>query len=161
MADVLFAPWIDALIDVWRTVECPGFKTMNAPYLIKEAKFPTAINPDDHFPIALTIPDVTSPEYSAGGPIEGIVTGVTEFHVAPDLSMARIPELIHWPGAIWKAAASHMQLGGLVSHFLITKERGIVGPLSLQYGEEQEHWGFLVTWEVKPKNLQTVITVSA
>ena len=160
MTDWLYAPWIDALVDVWRTVECPGFQNMRAPYLMKEAQFPESINPSDDFPIAITIPDVTSPEYSLGGVKEAIITGVTEFHITPDLSKARMPALLLWPGAIWKAAGANLSLGGLVSHFIIAKERGIVGPIGLQYGSEAEHWGFIVNWEVKPKNLEASLTVS-
>lgn len=161
MADWLFAPWIDAISDVWMTVECSGFKTMKAPYLFKKAEFPASISPGDDFPIALTLPDLTAPEYSAGGPVEAIITGTTEFHVTADLSMTHMPALMEWPGAIWKAAAANLALGGLVSHFIISKDNGIVGPVSLQYGDESEHWGFIVNWEVKPKNLHTSITVRA
>lgn len=160
-ADYLIAPWIDALCDVWKTVQIDGFKTVKSPYLVKEKKFPSTISPSSDFPIALTIPDLTGPQYSVGGPKEGFITGVTEFHVSPDVQKARLPELIMWPGAILKAAAANMQLGGLVTHFIIPQERGIVGPLALQYGDEQEHWGFIVNWEVKTKSLHASVIVTS
>lgn len=159
--DWLYAPWIDALCNVWKTIVCEGFRTVKSPYLILENQFPASISPSADFPIALTMPDLTSPEYSVGGVKEAIITGVTEFHISPDVSKARLPELLVWPGAIWKAAGASLQLGGLVSHFIISKERGIVGPIALQYGDEQAHWGFIVNWEVKPKNLEASLTVSA
>jgi hypothetical protein len=149
--------WIDSMIEVWRTVDCPGFRTVNAPYLIKEKKFPSAIVPANDFPISITIPGVLDPQYSEGGPKIGFVTGVTQFHVTPDKSMGHMPALIPWYGSIWRAAALHMTLGGLVEYFVINKDNGIIGPLSLQYGDESAHWGFLVNWTVKEKNNSAVV----
>jgi hypothetical protein len=148
--------WIDTLIDVWRTVECPGFATIKTPYLVRENRFPSAVTPSNDFPISITIPGTLDVQYSEGGPKIGFFTGVTQFHVTPDRSMAHMPALMPWYGAIWRAAALHMTLGGLVEYFVINKDNGIIGPLALQYGDEIPHWGFLVNWTVKEKNNNTV-----
>lgn len=146
--------WIDALCDVWSGITAPGFKSVKAPYLVKKAEFPSAITPDDDFPLALTIPAQMDPTYSAGGPKEGMYTGVTEFHITPSLDKAHLPSLIPWYGKIWKAAAASMKLGGLVHNFSITSVRG---PLALQYGDETPHWGFIVDWTVKDTSNSTIV----
>jgi hypothetical protein len=146
--------WIDKLCDVWAGIDAPGFEKVKAPYMIKRAEFPAAINPTDDFPIALTIPATVDLEYSSGGPLEGFYTGVTEFHLTPDLSKAHVPSLLPWYGKIWVAAAANMKLGGLVHSFMIGK---ITGPIALQYGSEAEHWGFTVDWIVKDTSNSTVV----
>lgn len=145
--------WIDTLCDVWRTVEAPGFRTMKSPYLIKEKKFPSAISPKDDFPIALTIPASVDPMYSVGGPREAFYSGVTQFHITPDLDMGNIPAMLPYYGHILRVAAGNLLLGGLVEDLTIT---GIVGPIAMQFGDEAEHWGFMVNWTVKEKITLTV-----
>jgi len=149
--------WIDALCDVWAMVAVDGFRTMKSPYLIKESKFPAAISPADDFPIAITIPANVDLEYSVGGPKIAHFTGVTQFHLTPDLSMAHIPTLLPYYNRIWVAAAANLKLGGLVEYFIIPKPNSITGPIALKWGDEAEHWGFLVNWEVKDKSNTTVV----
>jgi len=140
--------WIDAVCDVWAGIDTPLGK-VRAPYLVRKAEFPSAISPKDDFPLALTIPGSVDLVYSAGGPIEGFYTGVTEFHLTPDLNKAHLPALLPWYGKIWSAAAKSMKLGGLVHSFMLVDSSSIVGPLALQYGDESQHWGFTVNWIVK------------
>lgn len=149
--------WVDAMCDVWAGIDAPGFGRVKAPYLVKRAEFPASISPKDDFPIALTIPASVDLMYSTGGPLEGFYTGVTEFHLTPDLSKAHLPSLLMWYGKIWRAAAANMKLGGLVHSFMLTENNSIVGPLALKYGDEAEHWGFLVNWIVKETNNTTVV----
>jgi len=149
--------WIDALCDVWATIDTPGFGKVKAPYLIKRTEFPSAISAKDDFPIALTIPAKADLQASAGGPNEGFYSGVTEFHLTPDLSKAHLPSLLPWYGKIWIAAAANMKLGGLVHNFMLNENDSIVGPVGLKYGDEQEHWGFLVNWTVKEASNPTVV----
>lgn len=143
--------WIDTLCDVWATVDAPGFGTVTSPRLIQDRKFPASISPSSESPIALSFPAVMETIYSLGGPKIGFFTGVTEFHVWNNASMEQAPGLLPWYGAIWRAAALNMTLGGRVEHFVINKSRGIVGPMTMQYGDETPHWGFTVNWEVKEK----------
>lgn len=149
--------WIDAISDVWMTIDTPGFGQVRAPYLVKKAEFPSAINSKDDFPIALTIPGRAGLQYSVGAPIEGFYSGVTEFHLTPDLNKAHVPSLLPWYGKIWIAAAANMRLGGLVHSFMLAEDDSIIGPIALQYGNEAEHWGLLVNWIVKETNNPTVL----
>lgn len=147
--------WIDTLCEVWLSVDAPGFRTMKSPYLIKEKKFPSAISPKDDFPIALTIPAMLDPSYSVGLS-EGFYTGVTQFHITPDLSMGHIPAMLPYYGKILRAAAANLKLSGLVHSFVINSGTGIVGPIAMQFGDEAEHWGFMVNWTVKEQIVLTV-----
>ena len=144
--------WIDNLCDVFR-IDVPGFKSTQVPYLVKEQKFPATINPAEDFPIALVIPDgLNTMNYGVGSPKHGIWSGVTQIHVAPDLSMAWMPQLTLWYGRIWKAVSENQNpyLNGKVELFWVEpNDDSISGPLSLQYHDEVPHWGFLVQWKVK------------
>ena len=145
--------WIDALCERWAFSD-ERFGTVRSYKLVGETSFPDSIDPADlaMSPIALTIPAGMDVEYSEGGVRLGFYSGVTEFHVAPDLNRSRIPQLMPWYGRILEAAAGKMQLGVAgVEYFVIDRENGIQGPLSLQYGSEAQHWGFLVRWTVKER----------
>jgi len=154
--------WIDELAKVWQMND-GGFGNVRSYLLIGKAEFPASIDPKDLAtqPIALTIPGSLAPEYSTGGPLFGIWSGVTEFHVAPDIDRGRLPALLPWYGRILRAAVGHLKLNNTVELFMIEKrEDAITGPLALQYGDEQLHWGFLVHWTVKER-LEDQLTVSA
>src|SRR6266545_8311774 len=130
--------WIDELAKVWQ-ISDGRFGTVRSYMLVEKAEFPDSIDPTTLLtsPVALTIPGWFKPEYSLGGPRIGFYTGVTEFHVAPDVNKGRLPSLLPWYGMILRAAASHMQLNKKVELFLIDdREDAIAGPLALQYGEE-------------------------
>ena len=151
--------WIDELAKVWE-ISDGHFGTVHSYKLVEKAEFPSSIDPKDldKSPIALTIPGTLEPEYSEGGPKFGLWTGVTEFHVAPDLDYGRLPALLPWYGMILRAATSHMKLNNTVELFLLDTQ-GIVGPIGLTYGSEAAHWGFNVHWRVKER-LESQITVS-
>jgi len=160
--DLLLTPWIDALCEVW-AISGDGFRTVKSYKLVEKADFPLAINAVELElnPIALTIPASLQPKYAKG---HKHITwyGVTEFHVAPDLNRGRLPSLIQWYGRILRAAASQVQLGGIVGNFVIVdRSDGIEGPLALKYGDEAAHWGFLVRWMVETTPDGTALPVSA
>ncbi len=141
--------WIDPLCKVWE-FDGPGFNAVHSFKLIEKREFPSSIDPKDLAlnPIALTIPAAIQPMYSKGHK-HFTWFGVTEFHVAPDLDFGRMPDMIFWYGRILRAAAAHMQLGGIVANFVIVdRPDGIEGPLGLKYGREDLHWGFTVKWMV-------------
>jgi hypothetical protein len=144
--------WIDALQDVWGTIQGRGFTTMNAPRPIKDGRYPASIDPNllERSPIAFTFPEQVQFKYSAGGPNEAFYQGSTEFHVAANLDLSTVPQLLHWPGLIVAKIAANMKLGGLVQHIVLQdRSDQIQGPLSLQFGNEAAHWGFIAYWEVK------------
>lgn len=154
--------WIDELAKVWQ-ISDRRFGTVRSYMLIEKAEFPSTIDPAalGTQPVALTIPGWFKPEYSAGGPHLGFYAGVTEFHVAPSKDYGLIPSLMPWYGLILKAAVGHIKLNNTVEYFLIEdREDAIAGPLALQYGSENPHWGFLVHWKVKER-LEGQLTVSA
>lgn len=147
--------WIDAVQDVWATIQAPGFKQVRAPYLVKRRELPESIDPAQiaTAPIALTHPGIeTKFEYSMGGPHLAFYNGLTYFHVHPSLEDAAVPDLIVWRGLIVRAAAAHMQLGGLVELFLLDDaDDQILGPVPLAFGSEEPHWGYVVKWFVKER----------
>ena len=154
--------WIDELAKIWE-ISDRKFGTVRSIKLIERAEFPDSIDPAmlDTSPLALTVPGGMKPEYSFGGPILGYWNGVTEFHVAPDLNRSRIPSLLQWYGMIVRAAAANMKLNNTVDLFLIDdREDAITGPVALKYGNEAEHWGFIVHWKVQER-LEADVTVSA
>jgi hypothetical protein len=148
----MITSWIDGMQDMWRGITGDGFDTVFAPYLVKRAEFPSAIDPKTlaRQPTALSIPGEFQFQYSAGGQQTLFVQGVTEFHVAPSLDMGLIPSLMQWPGLIAAKAAANMKLGGLVHNFVLqARDDQITGPVELKFGDEQPHWGFIAYWEVK------------
>lgn len=150
--------WIDDLAAVW-AFQVNTMQRVRSFKLIGHAEFPASIDPAQDFPLALTIPSGVMPEYSVGGPRFGIWNGITEFHVAPSVDKSLMPSLIKWYGLIWAAAAGNMKLNNKVELFMIpSQEDAISGPLALQYGNEAEHWGFIVRWSVKE---HVTLTVSA
>lgn len=154
--------WIDELAKVWE-IDHGVNGAVKSYRLLAKAEFPASIDAStlDTAPIALTIPGTLAPEYSAGGPTIGFWTGVTEFHVCSNLDRGKLPGLLPWYKKILLAAAGNMKLNNTVELFLIdSDDRGIVGPVALQYGDENPHWGFLVNWRVKER-LEGQIVVSA
>jgi hypothetical protein len=143
--------WIDELSKVWEINH--GVNGVVKSYrLVEKAEFPSTIDAStlDNSPVALTIPGSMAPEYSEGGVDLAFWTGVTEFHVCSSISRGKLPALLPWYGKILRAAALHTKLNNKVNLFLINNDdNGIVGPVALQYGDEDPHWGFLVHWRVK------------
>jgi len=149
----MIVDWIDQVAKAFE-ISDPRFGTVLSYKLVENADFPSSIDPAtlSNRPVALTIPAWLRPEYSVGGPKIGYYVGVTEFHVAPSTDKGLMPSLMPWYGLILRAAASHVTLNSTVELFLIDdREDAIAGPLSLKYGNEAEHWGFLVRWRVKEK----------
>jgi len=153
--------WIDKLCLAW-AISDGKLGTVKSYKLIEESDFPDSIDPSglDAQPIALTVPATMKPEYSFGGPRIGFYTGVTEFHVSPDLNRGHVPGLMKWYGKILRAAAANVTLSGSVELFLLDDvEDAIAGPMPLQYGSENPHWGFIVKWKVKEQLKDLVISV--
>jgi hypothetical protein len=154
--------WIDELTKIWAFSD-ERFGTVRSYKVIEKAEFPLSIDPKDlaTSPIAITLPAALRPEYSAGGPTIGFWRGITEFHVAPDVDKKRLPSIMRWYRLILAAAAGNMKLNGTCELFLLADiENAIDGPMGLQYGTEAEHWGFIVSWQVKER-LEGQFTVSA
>jgi hypothetical protein len=151
--------WVDTLCKVWEIDDGRG-GTVWSPRIFGKDEFPEAI--DAARPTALTFLTNTATSYSAGGPCINLYTGYTEFHLAPNLSRSSIPAVLKFIKKIEVAAAGNARLGGIVEHFLLTSEGqpSIQGPVVLQYGEEAEHLGLVVHWEVK-ENVSGQFNVTA
>lgn len=154
--------WIDALCKVWEIDDGKG-NLVWSPRLFERDEFPEALPKIDR-PIALSFLVNTATSYSAGGPCINIYSGFTEFHFQGGLNHSQKAYVMKFIRRIEVAAAANARLGGLVDHFMLTPIDGgqpsIQGPVTLQYGDEAEHWGLIVNWEVK-ENVSGKITVSA
>jgi hypothetical protein len=153
--------WIDALAKVWGGIDDGRGNLVWSPRIFEKDEFPDAL-PEIVRPVALSFVTNTAVQYSAGGPCINLYAGFTEFHFPGGLSQKQRAYVMKFIGKIEIAAAANAQLGGLVAHFLLTSEGqpSIQGPVSLQYGEEAEHWGLVVNWEVKER-VDSLITVSS
>lgn len=156
--------WIDTLCDVW-AITVNEFTVVRSYKLIQDTDFPDSIDPSEleNTPIALTRPGSVRPLYSKGRK-QLTWYGVTEFHVAPDIDRGRISALLPWYERILQAAALKVQLSGAtaeISHFIISdRPDGIEGPIGLTFGNEAEHWGFVVRWEVQESLAGNALPVS-
>lgn len=139
--------WLDKISDVW--AEVPSHKDglkVRSYYAFKKAEFPESLS---IFPCVLSyIPRIPSVEYSRGGPNVVLWSGVSEFHIFPNISKANYPNLMVYFERIIIAAAKNLQLGGIVEHFVLEKSEPIV-PGVLRYGNDDQHLGLVVRWQVK------------
>ena len=140
--------WIDDIVDVFGSVAGHAGKTVRAYYVYRKSEFPDAIAT---FPCALTFTESVRNDYSSGGPLIDHWVGLTELHLFPDLSRAHYPEVMLYFRRIRNAITGHMTLGGKVEHFMLRSDMPypVRGPVKLKYGEEAEHLGIVVQWEVK------------
>lgn len=152
--------WIDKLTKVWELDDGKG-NLVWSPRIFEKEEFPDAL-PELDRPVALTFIVSTSTQYSAGGPCINITQGFTEFHFPGGLGASARIYTYKFIGKIQVAAAANVKLSATVEHFLLTSEGqpSIQGPVSLQYGEEAEHWGLVVRWEVK-ENVTGQLAVTA
>jgi len=153
--------WIDTLAKVWGEIDDGRGNLVWSPRIFEKDEFPDAL-PEIDRPIALSFITSTATSYSAGGPCYNVYTGFTEFHFPGGLSQRQRAQVMKFIGKIEVKAAANAALGGLVEHFLIMREGqpSIQGPVALQYGEEAEHWGLVVNWEVKER-VDGQVTVTA
>lgn len=152
--------WIDSLTKLWAISD--GRKgTVHSFRLFERDEFPESLPDLNTTRCAITYPTGCETQYSIGGPCIDIWRGVTEFHLSANVNKSNLPYLVLFFKRIRDAAASDIQLGGLVDYFMIDAERGgILGPMSLQYGNEAPHHGLMVYWKVK-ENVSGDFTVSA
>lgn len=151
--------WIDTLCALWEISDLKN-GTVRSFRFFNRAEFPEALSPE-MIPCAITYPIRTIPH--VGKSVSYSMTyGVTEFHLTASLNKTNLPYCAKFLLPIMQAAAGSITLNGLVASFLIDdgESGGIIGPVKMQYGGEDEHYGFIVNWKVK-ENLATAITVAA
>lgn len=138
--------WIDQVAKIFEIADGRGGTvTSYRPY--EKGEFPEAIS---DFPCAIHYTLGVRNQYSLGGPCLDYYQGVSEFHLTPSTAKSLIPYCMTFISKIRDAAAANITLGGRVAHFLLEMEEvSQQGPVSLQYGGEEPHWGIVVRWEVK------------
>jgi hypothetical protein len=145
--------WIDALARIWEIEDGKG-SLVRSYAIFDRAEFPEAIT---QYPCAITYPLGVNTSYGAGYGAIDIWRGQTEFHLFPDTKKSNLARVMPFFGRIRNAAAMNFTLGGLVSHFVLQLQGdSIQGPLVLQYGDEAEHHGLIVNWEVKERTSVSV-----
>lgn len=147
--------WIDELADVWNGIDLGGFGNVYSPYMIRDAKYPSSIDPADlaNQVIALNIPQSFNPgSYGVGSPKRAFYRGVTQFHLAPNADMGHLHRILPWYGRILAAAVkpASMRLNNKVELFKIPDETdAITLGNNISFGNESPHWVMVVRWEVK------------
>ena len=151
--------WIDKVTKLWASISDGGKGSVHAYSAFLKEDWPESIN---IFPSALSIVENANMEYGVGSPAEDRWIGTTEFHLYPDLGKHRYPGVLKYYNRIKLAAAANIQLSGTVQTFYLRTDDGpsIEGPLSLEYGSENPHWGLIVRWRVFEVTTGT-FTVSA
>lgn len=138
--------WIDEITRLWEVSDGKGGQVRSFRVFEKE-EFPEALST---FPCAITYTEGVRDRYGQGVSVD-LWRGVTEFHLTPDLNRRAFPNLMRFFARIRDAAAGNVTLNGKVSWFALRTEGGdsIEGPVKLQYGTENVHYGLVVRWEVK------------
>lgn len=96
---------------------------------------------------------------SIGGPTMVIYNGKTEFHLTTNVLKNQLPYVMSFVDKILQKAASDITLNGKVVSFRLMTP-GSVKPVQLTWGNEEEHYGLEVTWQVI-ENQSGKYTVSA
>jgi len=146
--------WIDAIAEVFELPLTDKGLEMHSYRLFGVAEYPESLSV---WPCALSYPTGVVMKY--GSTSYDLWTGRTEIHVAPDMKAVHWPFLLEFYNLIKTAVAAHYTLNGLVDYFLLRVEGGqsVEGPVGLQFGVENPHWGFVVHWIVKEK---TTVNIS-
>ena len=139
--------WADELTQIWGGISNGLGGNVKSYKMLKKRDFPEKI---EVFPCALTHTIDVVNDYSLGSPSIDTWRGVTEFHLIKDTNKENLPDLNKFIKLIRNKAAANMQLnsklgGGI---FLIDRESGITGAVTLQYGDEAPHLGIIVNWNV-------------
>lgn len=138
--------WLDKIAKLM-AVDDGRKGTVRSYAAFEKDEFPEAIT---EWPCAISYVVTYRAEYSAGGPLIDLYTGVTEFHLCPNVAKSNIPYILRFFARIRNAAAGSMTLGGAVDSFLLRKDtESIQGPVRLTYGSEDPHHGLIVNWFVK------------
>ncbi|NMC30701.1 MAG: hypothetical protein GYA45_11595 [Pelolinea sp.] len=84
---------------------------------------------------------------SVGGPSMVIYNGKTEFHLTQNLGRQQLPYVMSFIDKIIQKAASSITLNGKVVSFRLATP-GSIAPVTLVWGQEEEHYGLEVFWQV-------------
>ena len=136
----LWGPTVTAL---WRTVT-DGKGTQVRSYEFD--KLPETI---EVIPCALSylFPEGNDISYNQAAFNTATWHGQTEFHLSKDINKTSMNYCWQFYRLITKAAAASYTLGGIVEGFQLRPTKSLQLSV-LQYGEETEHYGIVVFWEL-------------
>lgn len=138
--------WIDEIVALAGTIS-DGQKKVRAYSVFNKAEFPESITV---YPCAITYTSELRSSYSLSGPCIDLWYGITEFHLAPNVAKTNYPYIMRFFARIKAAFASKMTLNGKVAYFQLRNDVvGLQGPVTLQYGSEDQHLGIVAQWMVK------------
>lgn len=141
--------WIDEVVKIAGSVSDGQGGQVRAYAVYEKSEFPDTLS---DFPCAITYTKDAAMSYPDGGPNIDTWNGVTEFHLAQDVSKARYPAVMLYFARIRAAFAANRTLGDRVSYCrLSTTEPAIEGPVILQYGSEEPHLGLVAHWIVRER----------
>jgi hypothetical protein len=146
--------WIDTLCAIWEITDGQGGQIRS--YRVYEKnEFPESIS---EVPCAITYTQGVGLQIMASGG-HSMWQGATEFHLTKNVNKANYPPMMKHFANIRAAMAANMKLGGLVDHLRASTvvTPNVQGPLILQYGTEDPHYGIVVYWEVKEGETDVVM----
>jgi hypothetical protein len=144
--------WIDDLCAVWDEVSDGKGGFVKSYRVYTKAEFPEAIT---MVPCVLSYTKLMQPKHASGFQI-CMWKGASEFHLSESVAKQWMPDVMRYFARILSAAAAHVTLGGKVSFFIVDFENGVQGPVVLQYGSEEPHWGIMVNWMVEENVILTI-----
>lgn len=137
--------WIDEVAKLAGNVASHKGGRVRSYQVFAKSEIPETIS---EYPCAITYIQGMRTQYSIGGPCVDLWDGVTEFHLFPDTKKSNYPEMARYFGKIRSAWAANMKLSGKVAHCVLKAEPSM-SLATLVYGQENEHHGMMVYWEVK------------
>ncbi len=146
-----FSDWADALSMLWEQLDTgKGRGKVTAHHMYKKDDWPSSIT---KFPTALSLIQDVELDYALGGPNTDYYNGFTELHIVGSDDPKELPYVMGFYKKIRNLAAANMTLkvDGVKSadNFkLRAPGPSIQGPVKMQYGSEDLHWGLLIFWQV-------------
>ena len=140
--------WIDRVVQLWQIGY--GKETLLSFGGYEKDDFPETLPGK---PCVISYVTRVKPLYGSGQQTIFIWHGVSEFHLTNSVSKSQVPFVQSFIKRIMVAASANMKLGNNddgIEHFIIIPEEfGIQVAWKMKYGDEQDHMGLIVHWEVK------------
>lgn len=154
--------WLDTLCKVWGAVSDGESGTVRSFLVFERNELPNSWITAVEGPCAASYVDSMQPEYSTGGPTLFFWSGLTEFHLTPDVKPANASMVMLYFSRIFAAAAANMKLSNSVEHFFIQNTENAIQMVTFNHPvtNQPDHQGIMVRWAVK-QNVSGQYTVSA
>lgn len=154
--------WMDTLCKVWGTVSDGDGGTVRSFLVFERNELPGSFVTAVEGACAASYVDSLQLEYSAGGPTLFFWSGLTEFHLTPDVKPANASAVMLYFARIVAAAMQNVKLSNTVEHFFILNTENALQMVTFNHPVtgQPDHQGILVRWQVK-QNVSGDYTVSA